>query len=363
MAILWIDSEKLVFEEGKTIFEVATANNIYIPHLCARPGLKTAKGIFSSNIIYCGGIAYKCEEKLEYEGCGLCIVSIEGEPNFVHSCSTLAGDGMIIHTDTPEILKIRQEKNLKFIETHPHACLVCPQLKGCDRKICSIKVSEEERCCWKSGLCELQKLVEYIGIEGGLSPYIAQNMVVEENPVFIKNCNLCIGCLRCVVACNDIANKGALGFVRQEGKVIVGLKNQTWKDSGCKLCGVCVDVCPTGALQYKKERKASKFVSSYPPIYPSPKLVPFEENNLLNLPEIEGVYQLFDREKNLYKVVGTENLKKACLDEFRGAGSEIKFFVYEEDKMYTSRERQIIQEYLKKYGRLPPGNDIMSELF
>jgi NADPH-dependent glutamate synthase beta subunit-like oxidoreductase len=97
-------------------------------------------------------------------------------------------------------------------------------------------------------------------------------------------------------------------------------------------------------------------------IYPPEEWMPIFENNILGVPEEEGVYQLFDGEKRLHKVVGTENLREALLDEFR-SGSPAKFFSYEKEIMYTSRERQIIQQYLKENGKLPPGNDEMEELF
>lgn len=96
--------------------------------------------------------------------------------------------------------------------------------------------------------------------------------------------------------------------------------------------------------------------------YPPEKWMPFVEENVLNVPEEEGVYQLFDEEKKLYKVFGTENLRKALIDAL-GYGGSARFFIYEKEVMYTSRERQIIQQYLKENGKLPPGNDEMEELF
>jgi len=40
----------------------------------------------------------------------------------------------------------------------------------------------------------------------------------------------------------------ALGFVFQDGKVVVGAKAPTLKESECKFCGACAEVCPTGAV-------------------------------------------------------------------------------------------------------------------
>ncbi len=48
--------------------------------------------------------------------------------------------------------------------------------------------------------------------------------------------------------CQEVRGVDALGFVFQDGRVIVGTKAPTLRQSGCKFCGACVEVCPTGAL-------------------------------------------------------------------------------------------------------------------
>ena len=70
--------------------------------------------------------------------------------------------------------------------------------------------------------------------------------------------NYCIGCLRCVIACKEIAGAGALAFVNIESEEIVGLKELTPKEAGCKFCGICIEVCPTGALRDKEIKMVSE---------------------------------------------------------------------------------------------------------
>lgn len=71
---------------------------------------------------------------------------------------------------------------------------------------------------------------------------------------------------------------------------------------------------------------------------------------------------LYGEKKEIYKIIGVENIHQALLEEYQN-GSTARYFYYEEDPMFTSRERQLIQQYMKKYGKMPPGNDELEDLF
>jgi formate dehydrogenase beta subunit len=49
--------------------------------------------------------------------------------------------------------------------------------------------------------------------------------------------------------CKEVKGADALGFVIEDGRVLVGSKAATLKESGCQFCGYCIEVCPTGALK------------------------------------------------------------------------------------------------------------------
>ncbi|OGC74965.1 MAG: hypothetical protein A2145_00670, partial [candidate division Zixibacteria bacterium RBG_16_40_9] len=79
--------------------------------------------------------------------------------------------------------------------------------------------------------------------------YIFGNLpLIKDEPLFTFDYNLCIGCLRCVQVCQEKRGIGALGFVIQNGEVLVGTIAPTLKESGCKFCLACVEVCPSGTL-------------------------------------------------------------------------------------------------------------------
>jgi formate dehydrogenase beta subunit len=81
------------------------------------------------------------------------------------------------------------------------------------------------------------------------------------------------------------------------------------------------------------------------------------------LPEREGVYQLLDADKKVVAIKGVANLRDALSEVVDDAG-QARYFVYEEETMYTKRESELIQQYLQEHGELPGGGeDELDDLF
>jgi len=165
---------------------------------------------------------------------------------------------MKVYTENEQVRGARKVELMRILAKHSHACLICAQKEGCTREPCSTNVPVNERCCPKFGDCELERVAEYIGIREDTPRYTPRNLLVIDNePLFLRDNNLCIGCTRCVRACQELRGIGALGFVYKNGEVLVGTVAPNLMDSDCRFCGACVEVCPTGALQ-DKELKATK---------------------------------------------------------------------------------------------------------
>ena len=92
-----------------------------------------------------------------------------------------------------------------------------------------------------------------MGISPATAKWIPTSLpILDSDPLLTRNYNLCISCSRCVRACRDLRGIEAIGFVfDKEGKVTVGSLAQILKDSGCKFCTACAEVCPTGAIMDK----------------------------------------------------------------------------------------------------------------
>jgi predicted molibdopterin-dependent oxidoreductase YjgC len=234
---LTIDGVEVKTTKGKRILEAALDAGIYIPNLCAIPDIKLPTG-----------------------ACRLCQVKIEGRRGFITACSEPAAEGMVVYSNTPEVNDLRRSILQIMLARHPHVCLTCNRRQRCKPgDICLRLIGvDEQQCimCPKNGRCELQKAVDFIGLEEVPYPYMPKGLPVElDNPFIVRNNNLCILCGRCVRICSEVRGNEAIAFnLRGMDTVISGAFGKPLSESGCKFCAACVDVCPVGALVERPAR-------------------------------------------------------------------------------------------------------------
>lgn len=226
---LRIDGQQITTASGSTVLQAAREAGIYIPTLCYHPDLQP------------------------FGACRLCITEIEKMRGFPPSCTTPATDGMEVKTNTPKLQELRRNILELMLSEHPPECLICYRRERCDPlQICLRTATVGERCvdCPKNQQCELQKVVDYIGIDEITIPYTFKDVpVLQGGPFFDRDYNLCILCGRCVQACQDLRGIGAIAFTYRGSEAMIGTAfGQSLEDAGCKFCFTCVEVCPTGAL-------------------------------------------------------------------------------------------------------------------
>jgi NADH dehydrogenase FAD-containing subunit len=89
----------------------------------------------------------------------------------------------------------------------------------------------------------------------------------------------------------------------------------------------------------------------------------FDEEHVNAVSETEGVFQLLDADHKVLDIKGSANLQQdllLALDENENAA----LFEFEEDKMYSLRESELIQKYLQEHGEMPGGGaDDLDDLF
>ncbi len=77
--------------------------------------------------------------------------------------------------------------------------------------------------------------------------------VQEINEYYVRNLDKCILCGRCIRACNELAGFHAIDFTKRG--FAANVDTPYWKGieaSECTQCGLCVQLCPVGALLEKK---------------------------------------------------------------------------------------------------------------
>jgi len=230
---LTINGVKIQITEGMTVLEAARAHDIYIPTLCYHPKLSPVGA------------------------CRLCVVEIENMRGFPTACTVPAVDGMIVRTETEALQKLRREILALILSEHPYTCLVCESRAECSEFQGTIRkaaVTTGCQYCPQNGQCELQTLVDYLGLQEMPYPIAYRGLPVEQDdPFFDRDYNLCILCGRCVRACQDVRHNGVLAFIHRGSQTIVGTAfGRSHLETGCQFCGACVDVCPTGALADKR---------------------------------------------------------------------------------------------------------------
>jgi formate dehydrogenase alpha subunit len=254
---LAIDGQEIVTQPGKTILQAAIEVGLYIPYLCYYPGMKP------------------------FGACRMCVVEVENGRGTPASCTTPVADGMVVSTNTPQLQDLRKGITELIISEHPHGCLTCHRtdINGANlcgpEDICQRHVSVTDRCvaCPKNERCELKDTTIFVGT-GLTTPLTYKNRnlpVLNKDPFYDLDLNLCIVCGRCVRACEELRGDSAITFTERSGISLVGPAHGTsLLESGCEFCGSCIDVCPVGALvesDYKWE-KAVDYVSTTCPHCP-----------------------------------------------------------------------------------------------
>lgn len=224
-----INEQEILFSGPKTILEIAREKGIYIPSLCDHPLLKP------------------------FGGCRLCLVEIKGFKGYVPACTREAEDGLEVITNSPVLEEMRRQTLELILSEHPYACLVCSEKEKCEEhKITIRKVGEVTGCifCPRNNQCELQKVVQYLGLKKVRFPSSYRGFeIIRDDPFFDRNYNLCVLCGRCVRICHEVRGASVISFVFRGSQTVIGTSyNQSLLASGCQFCGACVDVCPVGAL-------------------------------------------------------------------------------------------------------------------
>ena len=198
---LTVDGKKLTAPAGTLLIEACKSVGIEVPSFCYYPNLSLQGA------------------------CRMCLVKIEKMPKLQTACTTVVSEGMIVITDSPEVKQARKSMIEMLLGNHPLDCPVCDA----------------------GGECELQDMTFSYG--AAESKFMeAKNHKDEQqwSPVVYFDRPRCILCYRCVRICGEGMDVWALGVQnRGVGSLIAPNKEDHLE---CEECGMCIDICPVGAL-------------------------------------------------------------------------------------------------------------------
>ena len=229
---LTIDGQEVKVPQGATVLEAALKADIYIPTICYHPDLKP------------------------YGGCRLCIVQIQGMRGFPTACTTPATNGMVVTTSSADLNDIRRTTMELIHRSHPCECLTCNRRERCGpNDVCLRNVAVTDRCitCPSNGVCELQKVADYLGMQESTIPREEKPREIDHsNPFFDLDRNRCILCGRCTRTCQEITCVGAIDLAyRGFDMKVATFGDKPLLESICRSCGECMVRCPVGALTPK----------------------------------------------------------------------------------------------------------------
>src|ERR1041384_6406557 len=168
MVTLTIDGNSVTVPEGTSIMRAAMEAGTQIPKLCATDMVDA------------------------FGSCRLRLIGIEGRAGPPAPGPPPAMNGLVVHTQTERLKKLRKGVMELYISDHPLDCLTCAA----------------------NGDCELQDMAGAVGLREVRYGYAGENHLAdtkdESNPYFTFDGSKCIVCSRCVRACEETQGTFAL---------------------------------------------------------------------------------------------------------------------------------------------------------
>ena len=196
-----VDGKKLTAPAGTLLIDACRKAGIEIPAFCYYPGLSLQAA------------------------CRMCVVRQEKVPKLQTACTTTVAEGQVFITDSPEITQARKATIELLLGNHPLDCPVCDA----------------------GGECELQDMTFKYGAGESLYAEAKQHREEQQwSPAVYYDRPRCILCYRCIRMCGEGMDVWALGVQNRGVRSVIAPNGEDQLD--CEQCGMCIDVCPVGAL-------------------------------------------------------------------------------------------------------------------
>src|SRR6202521_1876729 len=217
---LKINEREMQVPQGTLVIEATRCIGTEVPSFCYYPGLSLQAA------------------------CRMCMVEVEKMPKLQTACTLVATEGMVVRTDSEAGRNARKNMREFLLSNYPLDCAVCD----------------------KGGECELQDMVFRYGAD--TSRFVEEKIHRPEekwSDLVYYDAPRCILCFRCVRVCDEGMDVKALGVgMRGANSIIIPNREDHLE---CEECGMCIDICPVGALtsgtyRYKTRPWEMQYVST-----------------------------------------------------------------------------------------------------
>jgi NADH-quinone oxidoreductase subunit G len=196
-----VDGKKLTAPAGTLLIDACRKAGIEIPAFCYYPGLSLQAA------------------------CRMCVVRQEKVPKLQTACTTTVAEGQVFITESDEIAQARKATIELLLGNHPLDCPVCDA----------------------GGECELQDMTFKYGAGESLYAEAKQHREEQQwSPAVYYDRPRCILCYRCIRICGEGMDVWALGVQNRGANAVIAPNGGNELD--CEQCGMCIDICPVGAL-------------------------------------------------------------------------------------------------------------------
>jgi len=200
-----INGQDVTVPAGTTILEAARLSGVEVPNLCFQPKLRP------------------------WGSCRICTVEILGKRGgLIESCATPLGEGMEVLTHSEPVIDARQFVLQMYLVDH---ALDCPT-------------------CDKSGECYLQEntYLHNVNTNPYRRPKLAASYVHFSDLIDYK-WDRCIMCNRCTRVCDEVIGVTAIEATSRSMEASISPAfGEDLSLTDCTNCGMCIAVCPVGAL-------------------------------------------------------------------------------------------------------------------
>jgi len=236
MPTITINGQRCDFEQGRTILQVANENGIEIPQYCYHDGLSIV-----ANCRICLGEVWAPNPRS-----GGAIEPFMGG-KLLPTCQTPAGDGMVVHTDSPKAVRNQKSVMEYLLVNHPLDCPVCDQAGECFLQDYSYRYGR--------GVSRFQESK-------------VKNPKKDLGPHVYLYADRCIMCTRCVRFTREVSGTGELMVAGRGNTEEIDVFPGVALDN--ELSANVIDLCPVGALLDKDFLFAQRvwFLRSTPSIDP-----------------------------------------------------------------------------------------------